>query len=128
MASLHLVLACALVTACGEPQASAPTSEGDSSTMPSTNPSKDPREDLTLVPSGKAGTRLTLRGTVSPGVETGCHLLTANGTTYLLIWNGGEIVDGQRVEVFGAVRPDAMTTCQQGVPFMVERLAVSDTP
>ena len=96
--------------------------------MPSTNPSKDPGEDLTLVPSGKPGTRLTLRGTVSPGVEAGCHLLTAGGTTYQLIWNGGEIVDGQRVEVFGAVRPDAMTTCQQGVPFMVERLAVNDTP
>ena len=54
---------------------------------------------------------------MTPGVEAGCHLLTAGGTTYLLIWDGGEIVDGQRVEVFGAVRPDAMTTCQQGVPF-----------
>ena len=96
--------------------------------MPSTNPSKDPREDPTLVPSGKPGARLQLRGTVQAGVEAGCHLLTSGGTTYQLIWNGGKIVDGQQVEVFGAVRTDVMTTCQQGVPFMVERLTRNDTP
>ena len=96
--------------------------------MSTRTPDDDPIEDPTVLPSGKPGTRLQLRGTVSPGVEAGCHLLTAGGTTYQLIWNDGRIVDGQRVEVFGAVRPDVMTTCQQGVPFMVERLAVSDTP
>lgn len=90
-------------------------------------PSQEPTEDLTVVPSGKPGRRLQLTGTVSPGVESGCHLLTAGGTTYLLMWNG-KLVDGQRVEVVGAVQADAMGTCQQGVPFQVERLTVRDTP
>ena len=135
MAVLYVVLAGALLTACGDQQdprddagsSASPTSTGDPTTMPSTNPSQEPTGDRTLLPSGKPGARLQLTGTVSPGVESGCHLLTSGGTTYLLMWNG-KIVDGQRVEVVGAVRADAMGTCQQGVPFQVERLTVSETP
>ena len=92
--------------------------------MPSSDPTEVPGEDLTVLPTGKPGmvSRVTLSGTVEPGVEAGCHLLTAGGSTYQLIWDRGEIVDGQPVEVMGAVREGLMTTCQQGIPFVVERL------
>ena len=96
-----------------------------STPTPSEDPTEDLTEDLTLVPSGKPAARMRLAGTVSPGVEAGCHLLTSGGTTYLLV--GGDVVDGHRVEVLGAVRRDLVTTCQEGVPFLVERV-VSGTP
>lgn len=76
--------------------------------MESTDPSQEPA--------------LTLSGTVEPGVEAGCHLLRTGGTTYQLIWDRNELVDGQQVEVVGAVAEDLMTICQQGTPFVIERL------
>jgi hypothetical protein len=81
---------------------------------------ESPTEDLSVPPGGKPGAMLELRGTVEPGVEPGCHLLTDGGTTYLLV--GGEVTDGQRVRVLGHVQPNLMTTCQQGVPFRVTRV------
>jgi len=129
---MPIVLAGWLFGACGTEQV-ASDQEGNASsqrttggsTMPSTDPSKEPLEDLTPLPTGKPGRTLTLSGTVEPGVEAGCHLLTAGGSTYQLIWGQGEIIDGQRVEVMGAVSEGLMTTCQQGIPFVVERLIPS---
>jgi hypothetical protein len=95
--------------------------------MSTPTPPEDPLEDLTVVPAGKPGSRVRLVGTVSPGVESGCHLLTSGGTTYLLVGGGGEVVDGREIQVLGAVRRDLMTTCQQGVPFLVDEV-VSTTP
>ena len=78
MASLHLVLACALLTACGEQHASAPTSAGGLRRDVTPTPLEDPREDLTRAAERQARRPdLRLAGTVSPGVEAGCHLLTA---------------------------------------------------
>lgn len=95
--------------------------------MPSTEPS-EPVEDLTVLPTGKPGpvSRVQLSGTVAPGVEAGCHLLTSGGSTYQLIWERGGLVDGQQVEVVGTPQPDLMTTCQQGIPFVVERLTPAE--
>ncbi len=95
--------------------------------MPSTDPTQDPGEDPTILPTGKPGKGrlLTLSGVVEPGVESGCHMLTIGGSTYQLIWGQGEIIDGQRVEVMGTVSEGLMTTCQQGIPFVVERLIPS---
>ncbi len=59
----------------------------------------------------------TLTGTVQAGVESGCLLLDG----YLLV--GGPravLIPGASVLVTGKVQPDLMTTCQQGIPFLVE--------
>ena len=93
--------------------------------MTTPTPSEDPLEDPTVTPSGKPGDTMRLVGTVSPGVEGGCHLLSSDGTTYQLVGGGGAVVDGQEIEVLGTVRADLLTTCQQGVPFLVERVVTT---
>jgi hypothetical protein len=60
---------------------------------------------------------MTLTGTVVPGVEAGCLLLDG----YLLLGGPREVIHaGARVTVTGHVRPDVLTICQQGTPFVVE--------
>ncbi|WP_455565816.1 hypothetical protein [Micromonospora wenchangensis] len=67
------------------------------------------------LPPGPGATELT--GTVESGVEPGCLLLDGHqlvgGPTDVL-------VKGARVTVTGRAQPDLMSTCQQGVPFLVE--------
>ena len=58
----------------------------------------------------------TLTGTVSAGVEHGCLLLDGH---LLVGGDRGVIRAGARVTVTGRVVPDLVTTCQQGVPFVV---------
>ena len=123
-ATLFVLLAPVGLVACGEQNAQDPTSAGGSESMSTPTPSQDPTENLSVPPRGKPGTELTLTGTVTPGVEAGCHLLTSGGTTYLLV--GGDITDGQRVVVTGSVQADLMTTCQEGVPFRVASLALEE--
>lgn len=85
--------------------------------------STGPPEDLSVPPTGTGKhSSVRVRGTVSEGVETGCTLLTSNGVVYLLIWRHGTPLSGQRIEVEGTVQPDLMTTCQQGIPLVVERV------
>ncbi|MFY1626682.1 hypothetical protein ACN261_13340 [Micromonospora sp. WMMD723] len=67
------------------------------------------------LPPGPGATELT--GTVEAGVEPGCVLLDGHQLV------GGPkdvLVAGARVTVTGRAQPDLMSTCQQGVPFLVE--------
>ena len=67
------------------------------------------------VPPGAGATELT--GMVESGVEPGCLLLDGHQLV------GGPrdvLVVGARVSVTGRAQPDLMSTCQQGVPFVVE--------
>ncbi|MEU7477038.1 hypothetical protein AB0A63_13710 [Lentzea sp. NPDC042327] len=65
---------------------------------------------------------MTVRGTVSGGVESGCLLLDTGTAQYLLLGADPAIaVAGAVVEVSGRAEPGAMTTCQQGTPFQVTR-------
>jgi hypothetical protein len=87
----------------------------------------EPPGDLSVRPTiagKKTGKKTTVRvaGTVSDGVEKGCMVLTSNGVVYLLIWPPGIPVTGPEVEVEGTLRPDLMTTCQQGTPLVVDRV------
>jgi len=85
-------------------------------------PSFSPRPKPTVKPGR---TVLTVRGTVSTGVETGCLMLSANGTQYQLV--GGDraaLRPGRTVEVLGEVQPELVTTCQQGTPLMVRQVKV----
>jgi hypothetical protein len=87
---------------------------------PSTTPTSLPAVTRTPPKSFPAG-EMAVRGVVEEGVEAGCTILRSDtGTTYLLL--GGDratLSFGRRVEVVGVPKPDLVTTCQQGVPFMV---------
>lgn len=80
-------------------------------------------EDLTPTATGEPG-RTTLTGTVSEGVEQGCLLLPAGGTgqPWLLVGTVAGIGAGDTVTVVGHAQPDLATSCQQGVPFVVEKV------
>ncbi|MGH3516504.1 MAG: hypothetical protein ACRDQ7_03635 [Haloechinothrix sp.] len=70
-------------------------------------------------PSPPPGAETTLRGTVEAGVEAGCLVLSVNDKVYLLLGGEPRPRPGSRVEVTGQVDTDLMTTCQQGLPFVV---------
>lgn len=63
----------------------------------------------------------TIRGEAVKGVEPGCMVLTApGGKTYLLIGGDRSLIErGGRLEVVGREEPDLVTTCMQGIPFVV---------
>ncbi|MEU5938340.1 hypothetical protein ABZ807_03980 [Micromonospora sp. NPDC047548] len=81
---------------------------------PTEPPPKQPPLGPSL-PPGPGATTIT--GTVQPGVEPNCLLV--NG--YQLIGGPRDVLAvGARVTVTGQAKPDMMTTCQQGTPFVVE--------
>jgi hypothetical protein len=119
-----------LATGCAGPAGeSGPTpdpSAGGTVSSPSDQPSPTqwdtpalplpPRSGKPRPGSTPSGT-ITIAGTVDEGVEPNCVLL--NG--YLLLGGPRELfVSGARVAVTGRVEPDMMTTCQQGIPLVVE--------
>ena len=63
-----------------------------------------------------------LEGVVSPGVETGCLILTTDSGAFTLIGRTSGIRAGDRVRVRGAEAPDVATFCQQGTAFRVDAL------
>lgn len=74
-------------------------------------------------PSGKVSPSvgaITITGTPTEGVESGCIVMQSGDKLYLLL--GGDrsaLMSGGPVEVRGVPAPDLMTTCQQGTPFRV---------
>ena len=120
------------LTACGS--ADQPGAQpGVSPTTPATSPASTgspgstPTEDLP-VPSASSTGRgyMTVRGTVSKGVEKGCLVFTPESAssegTWVLIGNTAGLEPGQTVTISGARRDDMATVCQQGMPFMVEQI------
>jgi hypothetical protein len=88
----------------------------------------DPSADPSANPGGKPagqGTQ-TLTGTITAGVESGCLLLNGLAGPHLLIINdpAAKAVAqvGASVTVVGKSDPRVMTTCQQGVPFVVSQV------
>ncbi|HEV7708666.1 MAG TPA: hypothetical protein VGP16_10770 [Asanoa sp.] len=76
-------------------------------------------EDLP-VPAGRKRGLSTLTGTVTTGVESHCLLIDG----FLLIGGDRTVVKpGARVTVTGRVDRDVVTTCQQGIPFVVTTAA-----
>ncbi len=95
-------------------------------TAPSPQPVPTEVEDLP-VPSPD-GTSVTATGTVTAGVESGCLVLTSNGTTYLLLGAHEALRVGARVTVDGTLAEGVATTCQQGVPLQVRTVVTEDAP
>jgi hypothetical protein len=124
------LVACAALSACAAPgdgpATPTPTGAAPVTSPPSPDPSASPSAPADPVPTvppkggptkppGAGGTTLT--GTVQAGVEPNCLLLDGN----LLIGGPRDLFrPGAKVTVTGRSQPDMMTTCQQGVPFVVE--------
>jgi hypothetical protein len=71
----------------------------------------------------------TLTGTVQAGVEPGCLLLKgSSGKDHLLLFDEQSLKTqakvGSSVTVTGTAKPGQLTTCQQGIPFIVTSLRV----
>jgi hypothetical protein len=109
------VCAVLLLAGCGS-AAEAPGS-GTPTPAPASSTSSAPGAGVEVV---------TVRGTVSDGVEAGCLLLTPDGggdRPLLLLGNTEGLKAGDTVEVRGAPLADVMTSCQQGDPFDVQSVA-----
>ena len=107
-------------------QAGGPATSSSSSPSPSSpSPSSSDVVDLPLPSTGKPadGGAQTITGTVSAGVEPNCLLLNAAGAAHLLIFSDpamrSDAAVGKKVTVVGRSDPSMMSTCQQGVPFIV---------
>ncbi|GAB2593374.1 hypothetical protein Aab01nite_36260 [Paractinoplanes abujensis] len=65
----------------------------------------------------------TITGTVTAGVEPNCLLLTDDSGSHLLIFDDpamrSDAAVGSKVKISGHAEPGMMSTCQQGVPFVV---------
>lgn len=81
-------------------------------------PTRQPPEPVPT-PTGKPGSTITVRGTVSEGVEAGCLIMNE----YLLIVDEPDYSNlvkvGARLEVTGYSDPTISSFCQQGIPFVV---------
>jgi hypothetical protein len=94
VAALPLVALPWALGACGSGQQ--PRADDQS---PASQTSTAPVDSGSPNPEPVAGKPVRVSGTISPGVEHGCHVITTGATTYLLIWEGGPLVDGERVKV-----------------------------
>ena len=126
MLSLPAVAAVLLLSGCGDPTGTEPGGGGGpTSTVPSTStrPTTPPGPS-TAPPGGTkpGGTArpVTVDGVVESGVEPGCKVLTAGGTTYQVI--GAEVPVGVPVRITGVLQPGVLTTCQQGTPIRVTKV------
>jgi hypothetical protein len=123
LAMVSAALAAVLLGACtgesgADGSAPSPTTEAQSAPPPVPSPVLP-----TLPPAPSLPPRngeLTLTGEVVAGVEPGCRLLVTGSGDYLLFGEPSEQLQvGATVTLRGQVRPDMMTTCQQGTPFEV---------
>lgn len=121
---LAAVAATALLSACAD----GPADPGGTASPPVSPPAVPPVTPPVTphppmpTPSPPVAQR-TITGEVVAGVEMGCVLLrTGDGREHLLVGD----IDALRMDATATVRghpdPDLMTTCQQGVPFVVNEV------
>ena len=101
-----------------DPSASAPASSaGPGSPSGAVLPSR------AVSPSSASRAAETLTGTVEAGVEPGCLVLKGSGGDHLLIFDPRTLRTqakvGSSITVVGRAEPTQITTCQQGIPFVV---------
>jgi hypothetical protein len=98
-----------------------PTRIGDSPAPPSPTFTED--LPVTTPPAGK-GRFMTIRGTIQPGVEPGCLILSTDNEVFQLVGPPtANLKAGMTVEVSGAPDKTLVTTCQQGTPFVVTKIS-----
>jgi hypothetical protein len=125
-----VLVAALTLTACGEAGPTSPTAPGGALVTSSTSPDPTGSGPATPAPTTpptstgptrgrppSPGSPTTLSGVVREGVEAGCYLID----NYLLVGGPRDVIAaGGRLTVTGRVQADLMTTCQQGIPFVVE--------
>jgi hypothetical protein len=91
-----------------------------SSSSPSPAPS--PSSSSSLPAGGE-----TVTGTVEAGVEPNCRLIKDDSGSHLLVFKDqslrADAAVGKKVTVTGRSEPSMMSTCQQGIPFLVSSVS-----
>ncbi len=99
----------------------APASSSDVIDLPTVAPEPSAGEPSAGKP-GATGAQ-TITGTVTAGVEPNCLVLTAGDASYQLVFDDpamrSDAPVGKKVTLVGRSEPGMMSTCQQGVPFIV---------
>jgi surface antigen len=122
LGSAALLLALALAGCAGNGTGTAAPGPSDVIDLPSVSASAEP----TTEPSGAKPTASgaeTISGTVIAGVEPNCLVLQDAKGSHLLVFDDkalrAEAPVGAKVTLTGTSKPAMMSTCQQGVPFIV---------
>ncbi len=107
----------------------APGSASGAPSTPVPEASGAPSSDTSGAPGpGASGTSTKLTGTIEEGVEPSCLVLRGTGRDHSLYFADPQVRKqakiGDTVTVVGQARPTQITTCQQGIPFLVEAMAV----
>jgi hypothetical protein len=113
----------------GAPSPAGSTSAGAPGSVSRGTPgSAPPSGDRTGTKSPTASGTETLSGTVTAGVEPHCLLLTGTGPAHLLLFEDPSLRSkaqiGASITVVGTAAPTQLTTCQQGIPFLVTSMSV----
>ncbi|GIM98091.1 hypothetical protein [Paractinoplanes toevensis] len=94
----------------------APASSLPASSLPSSAPTAEPSAPT-------ATGAQTITGTVEAGVEPNCLLLQDGKGSHLLVFDDAamraDVGVGKKVTLTGRSEPTMMSTCQQGIPFIV---------
>ena len=105
-------------------QTSSPSSAPELPSAPAS--SAAPTTEPTTEPSGAKPTETgaeTITGTVEAGVEPNCLLLQDTKGSHLLVFDDASMradaTVGKKVTLTGRSAPSQMSTCQQGIPFIV---------
>ncbi len=113
----------------GAPGPDGSTSAGATGSVSRGTPGSAPPSDehTGTKPPAATGSE-TLSGTVTAGVEPNCLLLTGNGPAHLLLFEDPSLRSkaqiGASITVVGTAAPTQLTTCQQGIPFIVTSVSV----
>jgi hypothetical protein len=106
----------------GGPSVSSP-SAGSSGSSSSAVPSHSLPSGVPSLSTPAASRPETISGTVSAGVEPHCLILQDAKGSHMLVFDDPALKTsapaGSKVTLVGHSEPTMMTTCQQGVPFIV---------
>jgi hypothetical protein len=95
-----------------------------SSSSSSSASSPAPSASSVAPPSGDVQ---TVTGTVEAGVEPNCRIIHDDSGSHLLVFHDAALRDGavvgKKITVTGSPDPKLMSTCQQGIPFVVTSIS-----
>ncbi|WP_026923957.1 hypothetical protein [Glycomyces arizonensis] len=96
-----------------------PSTDPEETQMPGETPYLDPSMGSDEPTSNAA---MTISGTIESGVESGCLVMTYNGTVYGIFgtYDKSVVHAGAEVTLHGHLDRGMMSFCQQGTPFVVE--------
>jgi glucose/arabinose dehydrogenase len=111
---------------CANNTSSSSASPDASAELPSSFPAASSPAAPTAEPGSAKPTAAgaeTITGTVESGVEPNCLLLQDSKGSHLLVFDDAamraDAAVGKKVTLSGRSEPTMMSTCQQGIPFIV---------